>query len=432
MLQPGAPAKVQIPRWIQLVVLPLMLLFLWSVAGHVKHVIFLFLVSSLLALLLNPPVRRVARHLRLPRGVAVAIVYFAVLVGLFAALGGIGTVIVDQTRTAGARVDDYFSKVDPATGRADADRDVERFQRWLDGRGLNVDVEERGQELVQEIRDKDIAKYTSKLVGFLEGAAIGVGLAIFDFVLVIVISIYMLLDTPRFSRVLERRFPPREGSRPLLQRMEHALVSYVKGQILLSLIIGASAGLGLWAFDLLGLLPGIGAYVLLFAAWVAFTELIPYIGPWLGGVPPFIYAIFTKPLSAIWVTLLFLFIHQVEGHVVVPNVMSRAVQLHPLLVIFGLLGGLELYGLPGALVVLPLVASGRAAYQFFSERVEMEPWRAGGHVPVEVEVEPPPGAGPPGPPGGSPDAPQQPPPGSPAGAPPPAVAPPAPPAAPAD
>lgn len=382
---PAEPAKMQVPRWIQLVVLPLLLLFLWVVAGHVKHVIFLFLISSLIALLLNPVVRKLQRGLRFPRGIAIAVVYIGFLVAVFGALGGIGTVVVDQGRSAATHVDDYFTVVEQGTGQVAADRDVDRLQKWLDDRGLNVDVQERGHKWVEEIRKKDVGKYTNRAVNFLEGAAVSVGRALFDLVLVIVISIYMLIDTPRLARVLDRRFPPRPMSRTLMNRIEHTLASYVKGQLLLSLIIGASAGLGLWVFDLLGLLPGIGTYILLFAGWVAFTELIPYIGPWIGGIPPFIYAAFTKPLSMIWVTLLFLFIHQVEGHIVVPNVMGRAVRLHPLLVIFALLGGLELYGLAGALVVLPLAASGRAAYEFFSERVELEPWGgAGGPVAVEV------------------------------------------------
>ena len=55
-------------------------------------------------------------------------------------------------------------------------------------------------------------------------------------------------------------------------------------------------------------------------------------------------------------TLLFLGIHQIEGHIVVPNVMGSALRLHPLLVIFGLLAGGEIYGLPGILVALPLLA----------------------------------------------------------------------------
>jgi predicted PurR-regulated permease PerM len=108
-----------------------------------------------------------------------------------------------------------------------------------------------------------------------------------------------------------------------------------------------------------------------------------------------LYAFVVHPLSALWVALLFLAIHQVEGHIVVPNVMGSALRLHPLLVIFGLLAGGEIYGLPGALVALPLLAAGRAVWEFFAERVELEAWEKGGSPPVEVELEevpPPPAA----------------------------------------
>src|SRR5881398_3773624 len=151
--------------------------------------------------------------------------------------------------------------------------------------------------------------------------------------------------------------------------------------------MGVSAGLGLWLLGTLGLGPGLAKYAVLFGAWVAFTELIPYLGPWLGAVPPFVYELVVHPISALWVALLFLFIHQIEGHVVVPNVMGTALRLHPLLVIFGLLAGGEIYGLPGALISLPLLAAGRAIWEFFAERVELEPWEEGGAIPVEVEVE---------------------------------------------
>jgi hypothetical protein len=64
--------------------------------------------------------------------------------------------------------------------------------------------------------------------------------------------------------------------------------------------------------------------------------------------------------------------------------MGSALRLHPLLVIFGLLAGGELYGLPGVFVALPLLAVMRAMYEFFSERVELEQWKEG-VVPVEIE-----------------------------------------------
>jgi predicted PurR-regulated permease PerM len=118
-------------------------------------------------------------------------------------------------------------------------------------------------------------------------------------------------------------------------------------------------------------------------------ELIPYLGPWLGSVPPIVYALVVHPLAAVWVVLLFLVIHQVEGHVVVPKVMGSALRLHPLLVIFGLLAGGEVYGLPGVFVALPLLAAARAIWEFFSDRVALESWTDAGPIPVEVVVEPP-------------------------------------------
>ncbi|HZB24357.1 MAG TPA: AI-2E family transporter, partial [Gaiellaceae bacterium] len=110
-------------------------------------------------------------------------------------------------------------------------------------------------------------------------------------------------------------------------------------------------------------------------------------GPWLGAIPPVIYGLVVDPSSAVWVTLVFLAIHQIEGHIVVPNVMGSALRLHPLLVIFGLLAGAELYGLPGVFVALPTLAAVRAIWEFFSRRFELESWDEGGPVPVEVELE---------------------------------------------
>jgi predicted PurR-regulated permease PerM len=148
----------------------------------------------------------------------------------------------------------------------------------------------------------------------------------------------------------------------------------VRGQAALSLIIGTSAGVGLWALAALGLLPHGQQYALLFGAWVAVTEIIPYLGPWLGSLPAVVYALVVHPISALWVVLLFLGIFQIEGHVVVPNIMGNALRLHPLLVIFGLAAGFELYGLPGALIALPLLAVGRAIWEFFADRITLEPW----------------------------------------------------------
>jgi predicted PurR-regulated permease PerM len=393
-MAPGAAPKIQIPRWIQLVGLPLLLILAWVVAGRVFHVVFLFLVASLLALLLDPIVKameaiRIGRlHIR--RGFSVAIVYLSFAAALIVSIWALATVVVDQTKTAANRFDTYFTQPHGRTGQTDADRDVDRLQRWLDTHGLGaIKIQERGHRWVRQIREKDVGKYTDKVVSFVEGAAISIGKLLFAAIVILVASIYMLLDFSRLARAIDGRFPPRPGSEALLVRMEHAVAGYVKGQLLVSLIIGASAGFGMWLLGVLGWVPGADKYALLFGAWVAVTELIPYLGPWLGAIPAGIYAAVVHPISLIWVTILFLIIHQVEGHVVVPNVMGSALRLHPLLVIFGLLAGGEIYGFAGILVALPLLAAARAAYEFFSERVTLEAWTEGGPVPVEVEVEPP-------------------------------------------
>jgi predicted PurR-regulated permease PerM len=386
----GGSPRIEVPRWIQLVGLPILLVLLWLVATASGHVVFLFLIAALVALLLDPLVRGLQRT-RLPRGLSVALVYLSFTAALVFVIFAVATAVVGQTKTAADRFNSYFTDRHGTAGQTSADRDVDRLQHWLDTHHLkSVQIQKRGHKLVRQIEQRDVGKYTHKIVNFVEGAAISIGKTLFSLVLLIVVSVYMLLDMERFGRAIDRRYPPRPGEAPLVRSMEHALASYVRGQLLLSLIIGASAGFGLWVLAAVGLLPHAQQYALLFGAIVAVTEVIPYLGPWLGAIPPLAYALVVHPISALWVALLFLGIHQIEGHVVVPNVMGNALRLHPLLVIFGLAAGAEVYGLPGALIALPLLAVGRAVWEFFADRIKFEPWSSTGgpgtDVPVEVEL----------------------------------------------
>ncbi|MFL5927156.1 MAG: AI-2E family transporter [Gaiellaceae bacterium] len=378
--------RLVVPRWIQLVGLPLLLVLAWLIASAAAHVVFLFVVAALIALLLDPIVRGLQRA-RLPRGLSVAVVYLAFAAALGLVILAVTTAVVGETKTAANRFNAYFTHPHGVSGQTSADRDVDRFQAWLDTHRLKaVKIEQRGHKFVRQIRQRDVGKYTNRIVTFVEGAAISIGKTLFAVVLLFVVSIYMLLDMQRLGAAINRRFPPRPGEQPLLTSIERSLASYVRGQAALSLIIGASAGVGLWLLGALGLLPHGQQYALLFGAWVAVTEIIPYLGPWLGAVPAVAYALVVHPLSAVWVVLLFLGIHQIEGHIVVPNVMGSALRLHPLLVIFGLAAGAELYGLPGALIALPLLAVARAIWEFFGDRVTLEKWSEEEDEPVPVEL----------------------------------------------
>lgn len=383
MTAPPGPT-IRVPRWIQLVSLPVGLVIAWKLAGTLGHVLFLFLAASVIAFLLNPLVRDMQR-VRLPRGLAVALVFlgFAAVV-VFVAVA-LGNVVVDRTSSAADLIDDYVTMED-ATGKTGAERDIDQLQAWLDTHGLErIQVQQQANDWVDNLGAGDISKYTQDAISFAQGAAFSIVVVLFNLVLIVVIAVYMLLDMQRLEGAIDRRFPPGEG-KPLTLRIERALAGYVRGQVILSTVIGLSAGIGMWVLGSTGLVPGAERYALLFGVWTAVIEVVPYIGPWLSAVPPTIYALVVDPVSALWVLALFVFIYQVEGHIVVPNVMANALRLHPLLVIFGLLAGGELYGIPGVLMALPTMAAGRATWEFFAERLRLDSWDESG-IPAEADLE---------------------------------------------
>jgi predicted PurR-regulated permease PerM len=385
----GPGPTIQIPRWIQLVGLPVLLVVAFLLARTLGHVLFLFLTASVIAFTLNPLVRDLTR-IRVPRSLSVMIVYAVFVAAVVALLIAIGAVAFDQARGAAERIDDYVTEEDGLTGQTAAELDIDSLQAWLDDHGLErIQIRERFNEGVDSLSAGEISGYAQDAIEFAQGAALSVVLILFSLILIVVISIYMLLDMNRLEQSIDSRFPP-HGGPPLTQQIESALWGYVKGQAILSTVIGTSAGVGMWILGKTGLVEGADEYALLFGLWTAFIEVIPYIGPWLSAVPPAIYALVVDPVGFIWVALLFLFIYQVEGHIVVPNVMASALRLHPLLVIFGLLAGGELYGIAGVLVALPTMAGLRAIWEFFRQRVRLERWDEGpSEIPVEVEVEPP-------------------------------------------
>src|SRR6476620_3908302 len=208
-------STVRVPRWIQLVGLPILLLVVWMLAGILGHAIFLFLVSSVIAFLLNPLVRDLQR-MRLPRGAAVALVFLVFAAAVTFVVLALGSVVVDQTRSASDRIDNYVT-VDNAGGQTGAEQDIDRLQRWLDNHGLErVQVEKQATDWVDNLGAGEISKYTQDALSFAQGAATSIIVALFNIVLIVVIAIYMLLDMERLERLVDRRFPPGVGL-PLTQ-----------------------------------------------------------------------------------------------------------------------------------------------------------------------------------------------------------------------
>jgi predicted PurR-regulated permease PerM len=195
-------------------------------------------------------------------------------------------------------------------------------------------------------------------------------------ILVVVISIYMLIYAPRIGELVRSVMPPGDGSPEddYPTRVQHAVFGYVRGQLLFSAIMGVSAGVCLWIFGTLGIFPDGRTYALAFGLFFGLMELVPYVGPVLGAIPPVLVALVQDPLMAVWVALLFVALQQLEGHVVAPNVFGRTLRLNPLLVILALLLGGQIYGFVGALVALPIAAVLRETLVYLRRHLVFEPW----------------------------------------------------------
>jgi predicted PurR-regulated permease PerM len=387
---------VLIPRWIQLIALPTILFFGWIFAGAVKHALFVFLISGIIAMLLNPLVATLT-SLRFPRGLAVLVVYVSLLTAIVGAVGLAGVAAVNQVVSASNTVSQEFQKK-PGEKESSAERRVDRFQKWLNARGLSrVHVKDIGNRLVQNIQKQGVGDYAKRAVDIGQQVASRVVQGLIELLLIVVISIYLLLDGPRISRGVDRIFPPGPDGIRLGSQVQKGLIRYVRGQATVSFLIGASSGIGVEILSLTGVWPGGDQYALILGLWAMATEVIPYVGPILGALPALALAAIHSPATALWVGIFYLGIHQLEGHVIVPRVMGQALGAHPLLVIFALIAGAELYGIIGAVLSLPLLAMGREVALFLRRRIRFEPWPASGYagagldltVPVRIEPEPP-------------------------------------------
>src|SRR3954468_4564283 len=362
----GAPPKVVVPRWIQLVALPLLLLLLWAAARAAGPVLLLFLVAGIMALVLNPLVHRI--ELYMPRGLAIAVVYLGFVGALVA--GGIllADPVDNQIRNFRENVPSYVDS---------ANHSLDDFQDFLDRKGVDLQVKSGGQSALDQL-EKDVLARSGDIVSFTGDLVKKVITGFLALVLVIVISIYMLVYATEIGDGIRRVMPPGDGTPEddFPSRVQRAVAGYIRGQLLFSLIMGASATLVMWILGVVGIFEAGKTYAVFFGVFYGLMELVPFIGPILGAAPPALVALFQDPLTAVWVVAAFVALQQLEGHVVAPNVFSRALRIHPLIVIFALLFGAELYGIIGARVALPVAAMLRETVVYLREHLRLEPWPA--------------------------------------------------------
>src|SRR4051812_39581942 len=363
---PGRVEPVVVPRWVQMVLLPLGIVGAYLLLKAAGSVLLLFIIAGLIALVLNPLVALLVR-LRIPRGASVAIV----MIALVAFVTGVGFIvaapIADQATSFQKDVPGYVD---------DANDSLADLQNWLDRRGWDIEVKREGETALQTIGER-ITGGAGEVVGFTRDAVQRLVEASIALILIIVLSIYMLIYGDRIGAVVRAVVPPGDGTPDddFPTRIQASLFGYVRGQLLFSLIMGASAGLMLWVLGSLGIFPEGKTYAIAFGAWYGFAELIPYVGPTVGGLPPVIIAALSEnPLDAVWLIIAFTILQQLEGHVVAPNVFGQALRINPLLVIFALLLGGELAGFVGAFIALPIAAIVRETVVYMHSHLEFQRW----------------------------------------------------------
>jgi predicted PurR-regulated permease PerM len=328
-------------------------------------VLVLFIVAGLIALILNPAVAFLQRR-RLPRGLAVLAVYL----GFFLALTGIGFLVANPISNQVQKFTDNLPHLID-----EANKNLASLQEELNEQGIHVHLVKQGKTALQTIQDK-VAKSAGKLASSSAGILTEAAGAIFDLVLILVLSVYMLLYGEQIGRLARRLMPAGDGTDAddyprLVQR---AVSRYIGGQLLFSIIMGASAGVSLWIFGTVGLFPDGSKYAIAFGVFYGVMELIPYIGPILGAAPPVIVALFTDPIDAVWLVLLFIALQQLEGHIVAPQVFGHTLRINPILVIFALLLGLHVDGIIGALIALPILSVLRETVVYLSRHLSLESW----------------------------------------------------------
>ena len=356
--------QITIPRWAQAVLIPVAILLGLYFAKVASHALFVFLMSIVVALLLNALVLGMGR-IKVPRWVAVPFVYLAFIAVVVVLFVFLGPPLIRQFQRLFEAVPAWLD---------DVNKLLVNLQTWLGRHNISVKLQINTATIVSWLQSTG-----SRSVGTLFSVGVSLAGMLINIFLTVVVSFYMLIDGKRIFRFVCRLAPGTpEVKADYVRGLQTAFSRFVRGQALLAATVGLACGLAVWilSWDIGGVWPEGGQYALLFGFWAGATEVIPYVGPYVGAVPPVIAAFFHSPTTALVVIIVYFVIQQLEGHVLAPNIVGSSVGVHPLIVIFALLAGAQIGGIVGMIVSLPLLAMLRHTLHFYQFSRSRAPWAA--------------------------------------------------------
>lgn len=225
---------------------------------------------------------------------------------------------------------------------------------------------------VRETIDEQIAASGHVLADFLAGllaptvtALLRAATFVVGLVVVPVWLFFVLKDRARFVPSVAGALPMawRADVENVLGLLSRVGGRWVRGQLLLGASVFGATVTGLTILTFIGF-SDFGQFTLILALIAGVLEWVPIIGPIISAVPAILIGLAISPAAAIAAAVLYTVIQQLENHVLVPKVMGDAVELHPAVLIMSLVVGGALFGLGGAILAAPVVASGRDLYRY--------------------------------------------------------------------
>ncbi len=305
---------------------------LWGL-GRLHEIVVPILIALLLTALFLPAVSWLTRVLRFPRSLAVAVV----MIGGLAVIAGVITLVVTQF-------------IDQASDLSDkAQSGIRKIQAWLKAGPLHLSDKQLDSTLDQ--LQKWVSTHQSTVTSGALTTATTVLTVVISFFLVIFSTFFFLRDGRRIWYFFVGLLP-RAAREPIANAGEQSwrsLTAYVRATVLVAFIDAVGIGIGLFFMGIDLAFP--------LATLVFLGAFIPIIGATLSGTVAVLVALVTKdPFWALMVLALVIGVQQLEGHVLQPVIMGRAVAIHPLAVIVAIATGAILAGIIGALVAVPTVA----------------------------------------------------------------------------
>jgi predicted PurR-regulated permease PerM len=316
----------------------LLLLVLILLVTKALGALVLVFISLILAEAIRPLVARLQQR-HIPQPLAVLLIYLGVIVILAGFLWLLLNPVVKEVGTLATQFPTYVSNI----------------QKWLTGLEHSLSNNPPANNAVHQASNS-IASWAQQAIPTLINVPIALLSSVFalliNAVIVMTLTLFWLGTSARFKAFVLQLFPParRELVSNVTTGISKSLGGWVLGTLIAMVLIGTLTFLGL-------LLLGI-PYAVLLGIVAGLCEVIPYLGPWISGSIAVVATLVMtgSPLKAVAVVVLFLIIQEVEGNVVQPLVMHKAVNLDPWLVIVSLLIGGQLLGIIGVILAVPVAA----------------------------------------------------------------------------